>query len=286
MASRDESRTSQYCSSSRRTCAVDRSMSVRRKVNSWADTTRKLQGSPSPRPCGQPPVRVRVAVPFVAPEDRAGLCKPSAAARRRRRRSDDREPPPHRRPVRVAPVPVGPGAQRDLPPAATGERDARPPVDARPEEMEVVDARAVTDDEDMPAVLYATNDRPVCSLERNRGARSDRPVERPRVRSGRGQQREDGEYTNNHEDGVPVGHQSLPGYGRRPRPDFSGRGLGRAGLGVVAARAQSFLTFGARTGGVEPDVTWPYGAGPAWPNGAEAVLPLRTARCRPGSATS
>ena len=145
------------------------------------------------------------------------FARPSAAARRRRRRSDDREPPPHRRPVRVAPVPVGPGAQRDLPPAATGERDARPPVDARPEEMEVVDARAVTDDEDMPAVLYATNDRPVCSLERNRGARSDRPVERPRVRSGRGQQREDGEYSKNGEKGAPLGHRSHRDWAGPPR---------------------------------------------------------------------
>lgn len=126
----------------------------------------------------------------------------------RRQGLDDREPPPHRRPVRVAPVPIGPGAQPDDPSAATGERDARPPVEARPEEMEVVDAGAVADDEDMPAVLYAANDRPVRSLERNREARSDSPVERPRLRSRRGEQRKDGEYSEDGEDGVSLGHRS------------------------------------------------------------------------------
>jgi hypothetical protein len=107
---------------------------------------------------------------FVTPETSLRPAPRRKVAPRQRRRLDDREPSPHRRPVRVAPVPVGLGAQPDAPPAAAGERDARPPVDARPEEMEVVNARAVADDEGVPAVLHAPNDGPVRPLKRNREA--------------------------------------------------------------------------------------------------------------------
>ncbi len=69
-------------------------------------------------------------------------------------------------------------------------------------------ARTVADDESVLAGHYAANDRPVRALERNREARSDPPVERPRLRSGRGEQREGGEYSENGEDGVPLGHRS------------------------------------------------------------------------------
>jgi hypothetical protein len=68
-----------------------------------------------------------------------------------------------------------------------------------------VDARAVADDEGVPAVPDAVNDGPVRPLERDREARSDPPVERVRLRGGRCEQREDGEYG---EDRERPGHRS------------------------------------------------------------------------------